>query len=509
MNKKWIRRLLLGVFYLLILCLFIVVISRLLAYANQGADRGKLLHVALPEYTVMPDIHVKDDGNEGSEITSFIIDQIKTDYVHARDAQSRARTTNNTTYLQDHFTDEVVAKWEEHFVENAKKNIYEQSTSLAHNIDVTFFSLDESVVSFTDQDVIEHHQLYQDEELISSWVDTSDYQVICVLEDSRWRIRQIKKIETQQPKTTLTKQISPTVLGSLVGINYYPAQSPWNLLDTAISDEVYIDDMATLRELGCNSIRIFLQYEDLGKEQVSQAKVRRLLHFLDIAHNADLSVIITLFDFYGDYSGRDWRATSQHLRTLIPAIQSHPALLAYDLKNEPDLDFESRGEAVVADWLSYHIDVIRSIDPNHTITIGWSNPNDATLLVDQVDFVSYHYYHEPSEFSQKHQALSAQTDKPIILTEFGKTSYRGVWNPIQYSQKKQARYYADMLQDLQDLNLSSFSWTLHDFHEVPISVVGRRPWRRAYQRHYGLIDMDGNPKPAFNIISQSSQGSAE
>ena len=126
-----------------------------------------------------------------------------------------------------------------------------------------------------------------------------------------------------------------------------------------------------------------------------------------------------------------------------------------------------------------------------------------------MDFVSYHYYHEPSEFSQKHQALSAQTDKPIILTEFGKTSYRGVWNPIQYSQKKQARYYADMLQDLQDLNLSSFSWTLHDFHEVPISVVGRRPWRRAYQRHYGLIDMDGNPKPAFNIIPQSSQGSAE
>lgn len=72
-------------FYLLILCLFIVVISRLLAYANQGADRGKLLHVALPEYTVMPDIHVKDDGNEGSEITSFIIDQIKTDYVNARE----------------------------------------------------------------------------------------------------------------------------------------------------------------------------------------------------------------------------------------------------------------------------------------------------------------------------------------------------------------------------------------------------------------------------------------
>ena len=115
-------------FYLLILCLFIVVISRLLAFANQGADRGKLLHVALPEYTVMPDIHVKDDGNEGSDITSFVMEQIKTDYINARDAQSRARTTNNTTYLQDHFTDEVVAKWEEHFVENAKTVSYTHLT---------------------------------------------------------------------------------------------------------------------------------------------------------------------------------------------------------------------------------------------------------------------------------------------------------------------------------------------------------------------------------------------
>jgi len=509
MNKKWIRRLLLGVFYILILCLFIVVISRLLAFANQGADRGQLLHVALPEYTVMPDIHVKDDGNEGSDITSFVMDQIKTDYINARDAQSRARATNNITYLSDHFTDEVVAKWEEHFIENTKKNIYEQSTSLVHNIDIAFFSLDESVVSFTDQYVVEHHQLYQEEKLVSSWIDTSDYQVICVLEDSRWRIRELKKIDIEQPSNTQTRQIPPPTLGPLVGMNYYPAQSPWNLLDTAISDKVYIDDMAILKELGCNSIRIFLQYEDFGKEHVSQAKIKRLIHFLDIVHDADLTVLITLFDFYGDYSSYDWRATSQHLRSLIPSIRYHPALLAYDLKNEPDLDFESRGESVVSEWLSYHISVIRSIDPNHPITIGWSNTNDAMLLANQVDFISYHYYHQPSEFSQKHEALSAQTDKPIILTEFGKTSYRGVWNPIQYSQKKQARYFADMLQDLQDLNLNSFSWTLHDFQEVPISVVGRRPWRRAYQRHYGLIDLDGNPKPAFNIISEASQDSTE
>lgn len=498
----------LGAFYLMMLCLLIVVISRLLAFTNQGADRGTLLHVPLPEHSVMPDIQLIKDGNEGSELTLYVMEQIKTDYINARDALARARATTNTTYLQDHFTDEMVAKWEPHFLENAKNQIYEQSSTLSHNIDVTFFSLDESVVGFTDREVIEYHRLYQDEILISSWVDSSDYQVICVLEDSRWRIRQIKKVNENKSVDALAGKPSLT-LASLKGVNYYPAQSPWNLLDTAIKDEVYIHDMNRIKELGCNSVKIFLQYEDLGKENVNQTKINRLLHFLDIVHDADLTAVMTLFDFYGDYSVQDWRPTSQHLKSLIPAIRSHPALIAYDLKNEPDLDFKNRGVSLTMDWLSYHINLIRSLDPNHPITIGWSNSKDGIRLEDQVDFVSYHYYGEASNFNKSHHELVRGTERPIILTEYGMTSYRGVWNPLQYSQKKQARFYSDLLYEIDALNVSSYSWTLHDFQKVPVSVVGYRPWRRAYQRHYGLIDTDGNPKPAFNILAQPNQGSTD
>jgi endo-1,4-beta-mannosidase len=267
--------------------------------------------------------------------------------------------------------------------------------------------------------------------------------------------------------------------------------------------------MTRIKELGCNSIKIFLQYEDFGKENVSTEKINRLLHFLDLVHHAELSVMITLFDFYGDYSAQDWRATAQHLRLLIPAVRSHPALLAYDLKNEPDLDFESRGETLITDWLSYHMDIIRSLDPDHPITIGWSNPEDGFVLSDKVDFVSYHYYGETKDFVQRHEHLTSLTNKTTILTEYGMTSYRGLWNPIQFSQKKQASLYADLLDNIESLNISSFSWTLHDFHQVPVSVVGRRPWRRAYQRHYGLIDTDGNPKPAFNILARSTQDPPE
>ena len=65
-----------GAFYSALLCLLIVGISRLLAFTNQGADRGTLLHVPLPEHTVMPDIELVKDGNEGSVVTSYVMDQV-------------------------------------------------------------------------------------------------------------------------------------------------------------------------------------------------------------------------------------------------------------------------------------------------------------------------------------------------------------------------------------------------------------------------------------------------
>ena len=277
-----------GAFYSALLCLLIVGISRLLAFTNQGADRGTLLHVPLPEHTVMPDIELVKDGNEGSVVTSYVMDQVIIDYINARDAQARARVTNNTTYLQDHFTDEMVTKWIPHFSENAEKGINEQSSTLAHNIDITFFSLDESVIGFTDRGVVEYHRLYQDETLISSWIDTSDYQVICVLEDARWRIRQIKEIKKNTTIQNDLTQANSLSTSDLKGINYYPAQSPWNLLDAAINDEDYVKDMSRIKELGCNSLKIFLQYEEFGKENVSIEKINHLLHFLDIVHDACL-----------------------------------------------------------------------------------------------------------------------------------------------------------------------------------------------------------------------------
>lgn len=504
MNKikgKWVRRILLGLAYVLVLVILLAGISRILAYMNQGADRGSLLFVPLDDNRTMPVITLKEDGNEGEVPLTVTMDQLKKDYIDALDALADARATNDITYLEDHFTDELINSWEHHFFENRSKAITEKGVSLSHHIDVQFHSLDQSVIAFTDT-VQNYHQLFKENVLIDRFNESKRYDIICVLEDGRWRISAYKSLTNETSEDSVVNQRELDI-SNWKGVNYYPASSPWNLLDEELEDELYTHDMNLIKEINGNVIRIFLQYDDFGGADIDSAKLNRLKHFLSLANESEIKVILTFFDFYGDYSIDDWRATDKHLRTLITELRKHPAILAYDLKNEPDLDFDNRGQLLVSDWLEHKIELIRSIDTEHPITIGWSNAGIANLLSNQVDFVSFHFYGSVDQFSIQFQALDESVDRPIVMTEFGMSSYKGFWNPIQFSKTKQAKYYAELLEVITKHNLGYISWTLHDFQTVPTNVVGRRPWRKAYQRHYGLVDANGVAKPAFKVFVEA------
>ena len=93
-----------------------------------------------------------------------------------------------------------------------------------------------------------------------------------------------------------------------------------------------------------------------------------------------------------------------------------------------------------------------------------------------------------------------------MLQEYGKSSYSGFWNGYSGSQKKQAQYYSDIQSFLNKENLPFFIWTLHDFDDVPNGVVGKLPWRKAYQKNFGLLDSNGEKKPAFSAVNKNRKG---
>ena len=89
----------------------------------------------------------------------------------------------------------------------------------------------------------------------------------------------------------------------------------------------------------------------------------------------------------------------------------------------------------------------------------------------------------------------------MILQEFGIPSSRGFWDPFGASEQEQADFYEQFQQKIKKNNIHFLSWTLYDFTKVPAAVVGKLPWRKHRQKHFGFIRKNGKKKAAFKYIS--------
>jgi endo-1,4-beta-mannosidase len=262
------------------------------------------------------------------------------------------------------------------------------------------------------------------------------------------------------------------------------------------------NDFKIIKDAGLNSIRIFVPYLDFGKANVKPEKLEKLQKVLDTALKQDLKVVITLFDFYGNYDILDWTLNHRHAEKIVEKFKDHEAILAWDIKNEPNLDFDSRGKENVTAWLDFMIILVKSIDKKHPVTIGWSNTKSATILKDKVDVVSFHYYDELAEFENEYLDLKNKIkNKPLILQEFGISSYGGFWRPFVGSEKKQANFYKEIQKVMSKNSIPFISWTLYDFDNIPKEVLGRLPWRTNPQKKFGFISNTGEKKLSYKYLS--------
>ncbi|GAL74124.1 hypothetical protein JCM19275_2971 [Nonlabens ulvanivorans] len=461
-----------------------------------------MLHTEqIQERYYIPIIEWDTTSIKGRPLDATTLKSIEEDYLNAWYVRARALKNNTLTGIEDYYTANATTKVTELINFNLSNQITVAMTSLEHHPKVEFFSEDGQLIVLTDTDVLEHEQLYKEGVFLNKTSSLNTYKIILLLEDGYWRIRQFVKVSSKDR----LKELSSNPLNlNLKGINYYPKSSPWDTFGTQFNKDTIATDFKIIKNAGLNSIRIFVGYEDFGKEHVSADKLEKLRVLLDQAQLADLKVLVTLFDFYGNYSVSDWTMTQQHLLQIVQTVKDHDALLGWDIKNEPDLDYSSRNKDVVESWLEHMIYRIKLIDDAHPITIGWSNTSSAAALVDQVDFVTFHYYEPLDELETALTELKTVTGlKKIAVTEYGVSSYSGIWNLVGSSEEDQANYHKEA-QDLLDKNKLAFmSWTLYDFESVPENVTGTYPWRRNPQKFYGFLDSrGGKKKSSFKYISQ-------
>lgn len=500
-NKNIIRGILISS-YVLIMSIVIFLISSLYTHFNTGADRRKMLHVEVKKVDqYVPKITWKEDGNQGRQIDEQTLNNIENDYIDAWYVKHIANKTNLKSGINDYFTKNARKNLFNFIADNKKEKITIESTTLEHNPNLIFFSEDGQSIVLEDKNVVEYKKILKDKKLVLETTEVSDYKMVLLLEDGFWRIRHLVK----ENSSIFDKTIKTTPIDSLniKGINYYPQDTPWDMFGDNFDMEIIENDFKIIKKANLNTIRIFLQYEDFGKANVKISKLNKLKQVLDTAEKSNLKVIVTLFDFYGNYDVLDWTLNHRHAEIIVSKFKNHEAILAWDIKNEPNLDFISRGKENVIAWLNHMAILVKSIDKKHAITIGWSNIESAPILKDKVDFVSFHYYEDIHNFEKNYKSLKTKiTEKPIILGEFGVSSYNGIWKPFGNSVKKQANYYKVMQQLLTKNNIPFLSWTLYDFKKVPKEVVGKLPWRINPQKEFGFIDKKGRKKPAFNYISK-------
>jgi hypothetical protein len=511
-NKNTIRTVLLSSFILLnVLLLF--ALSSILEYLNTGADRTSMLHLEKETVnTYLPKVIWEKLNNVGREMEQNTLKTIEKDYLFSWYIKNKSLENNKKQGIEDYYTQNARVNLYNSIAYNLKNKITIESTTLKHNPKLEFYSEDGQQVVFTDKNVIEFQKVYKDKKLISEVQDTATYKVLMLLEDGFWRIRHIQKMKPEPIKKD-TLKVNPEfkVVGKKIkynnadfiskGINYYPKNSAWDTFGDRFNKDTIAKDFDIIKKSKLNSIRIFIQYEDFGKADIKPEKLEKLKTLLDLAEAKNLKVVVTLFDFYSDYTLESWTLTSRHAEKIVTAFKDHKAIIAWDIKNEPNLDFENRDKNNVLNWLQQMITVVKENDSNHLVTIGWSNSYEATNLEDKVDFVSYHFYNAIDDFEKEYGILDKATKKPIVIQEFGVPSYRGLWNWTGTTQDDQAEYHKKMQELFKKNNLAFMSWTLYDFPAVPDQVAGKWPWQKNRQKKFGFIDEKGKEKPAFLYIS--------
>lgn len=488
-------------------------ISNILAYLNKGADRSAMLHLDKETVnTYLPKVIWKSLENPGRKMEKQTLATIEKHYLFSWHIKNSALKTNTDEGIADYFTENSRKILDTIISSNKEKKIAIESTTLTHNPKLDFYSEDGQLVVFTDENVVEFQNVYQDNKFIASIKDTASYKVMMLLEDGFWRIRHFEKMpKLEESMTTSSLEKTFTVNGNEIlknnkpfiikGINYYPKNSAWDMYGDLFNLDTIAADFDIITKAKLNTIRIFVPYLDFGKAEVKAEKLEKLKKVVALSKAKNLAVIVTLFDFYGDYSPADWTLTQRHAEAVVASCKDFDNIISWDIKNEPDLDFESRGKHNVIPWLTEMIHVVKKAAPNHLVTIGYSNIKAAEILKDEVDVVSYHYYEHVSLFDEKLSILEKATNKPLVMQEFGMSSNRGFWSWFGNTKKDQAEYHKKMQAVLKEKQLAFVSWTLYDFPKVPNDVAGKWPWIKNKQKQFGFIDTDGKNKPSFLYIT--------
>jgi len=338
-----------------------------------------------------------------------------------------------------------------------------------------------------------------------------------------------------------------------LGVNYWPASSAMRMWQRFDATEIE-EDFRRCAGAGCDTVRIFLLWEDFQPQpsSVAESALTKLRDVADRAARAGVGLIPTLFT--GHMSGVNWYPAwalgdepAGRFRTLSAGsivdrvtrdwaerpvldaqallareagrtLAGHPALRMWDLGNENSNCWIPRTREDGRRWLAAMAGAIRAVDPTTPITMGLHaedleedrriGPAEAAEVCDVLSMHGYPMYLRWAAAKDDHRALPFLASvtrwlgkgKDVLFEEFGA--------PTRDARDPDAARVADMLLEEADAarytaqaidGLAAAGGTgalLWGYTDYPRSIWREPPLDAAiHERHFGLWRADGGPKP--------------
>lgn len=490
---------------LLMLISLLLLGSKIITYYKTGAAETSILQESLKN-TDSTKKNIVWRNNDASLANPNIT------YALAKDLHSAWKNLNQSIYhqdehnLSDYYHDDMIEKIKDKV--SQAENVIDRH-AISHDLELNHLSLDRSVAVIKDHRcVLVQREVNMGKEESFS-LDTISYTAIFVFSDGLWKIKNwvqedLVEATDSQDYSTTTLEENLTLIPDILGINYYAQDYPWHYFWDSTSVDIITSDFKIIKELGLNTVRIFIPYQTFSQFGKEEYYLQKLNQLMDAASTVELRVVPTLFDFPIGFDLLTYPYYTHHLNLIISSIKDHPALLAWNVKNEPDLDFEQHGKQKVIDWLKYTIDHTRHLDPNHPITISWSSINRLPILAEKLDFLSFHMYTDEPNWTQTINDYRSRYGKPIVLEEFGLSTREGYANLLGETEEEQRIYTLNIISEAKDNNIPWMLWTLYDFRQIPKGVFKPRPWIKSKQSHFGLIRKDGSKKELFEYLSRNN-----
>jgi endo-1,4-beta-mannosidase len=338
-----------------------------------------------------------------------------------------------------------------------------------------------------------------------------------------------------------------------LGINYWPASKAmfwWRCFDP----EEARHDFQLISGAGFDSARIFLLWEDFqpAPDHISGAAISNLLKVADIAAKNRLSLIVTLFT--GHMSGANWlprwaledgargrfrtisggqvlnmaprnwyadesikKAQALLAQSVANVLRKHPAVWAYDLGNENSNCIVPPSRESGVEWLRTIADAIRSVDMDHSITVGLHaedleedrrlGPDEASEVCDFLSMHGYPMYLRWASAPDDERVLPflglvtrwLGRHRNVLLEEFGapaaESPLRNLSVPVM-DYRTSANFTRRALQALHRSGFpGAMLWCFADYHD---SLWSDPPFDDfPHERYFGLWSNDYSPKPAL------------